>query len=54
VQAFEVGPVARNLARVSIASRNLANNFQDIGVTVSPHDLVKSIASSVTANEQQE
>jgi len=53
VQAFETAPVARNLARVSIASRNLANNFQDIGVTVSPQDLVKSIASS-TANEQQQ
>src|SRR5262249_46397272 len=52
-KTFEVAPVARNLARVSIASRNLANNFADIGVTVSPQDLVKPTRMSGTRHRQQ-
>jgi len=54
VQAFEVAPVARNPARVSIASRNLANNFGDISASRwAPTDLVKSIVTSIQANEEE-
>jgi hypothetical protein len=52
VREFEVSPEARNLARVSVASRALADHFGDIGVPVNPTDLVKSVMS--TATEQQQ
>src|SRR5262245_32269997 len=49
-QQFEVSPVPRNLARLTIASRNLSNNLSDTGITISPGDLVRSITTSL--NEQ--
>ena len=39
-QAFEVSPVPRNLARLSIASRNLSNNLSDVGITIAPEHLI--------------
>jgi hypothetical protein len=50
-ETFQVSPVPRNLARLSIASRNLSNNFGDMGITISPENLIKSMLSPTAANE---
>ena len=50
-QAFQVSPVPRNLARLSIASRNLSTNFGDMGITISPENLIRSMLPSTSANE---
>jgi hypothetical protein len=50
-EAFQVSPVARNMARLSIASRNLSTNFADIGIPVSVENLIRSVLPSTQANE---
>jgi hypothetical protein len=50
-EAFRVSPVPRNLARVSIASRNLANNLGDVGINLSPENLIRSVLRPSAANE---
>jgi len=52
--AFEVDPSVRAMARVSIASRNLSNNLQVAGVSVSPSHLLRAIAGPVKASNNQE
>lgn len=42
-QAFEANPTPRNIAALTLASRNLANNLADAGITVSPDKLLRSI-----------
>lgn len=42
-QTAEVSPTARNLSRLTIASRNLSTNLKDAGVNIAPNDLMKSL-----------
>ena len=41
-QSFQVSPTARNVARLTIASRNLSNNLADVGIQVSADKLAMS------------
>jgi hypothetical protein len=50
-EEFRTSPVARNLARVSIASRNLSNNLGDLGINLSPENLIRSVLPSSAASE---
>jgi hypothetical protein len=54
IQAVETSPTARNLSRALIASRNLSHNLKDAGITVSPNDLLKSIAGPTGARAENE
>lgn len=49
VKAIESDASPRNLAMLGIASRNLSNNLKDVGVTVSPHELVRSLMPADSA-----
>jgi hypothetical protein len=42
-QAVEVSPTARNLSRLTIASRNLSNNLKDFDISLSPNEIMKSL-----------
>ncbi len=42
-QAAEVSPTARNLSRLTIASRNLSNNLKDADIHIAPNDIMKSL-----------
>ena len=42
-QELQISPTARNVARATIASRNLANNLKDADITVTPNDLLRSL-----------
>jgi hypothetical protein len=42
-QAATVSPTARNLSRLTIASRNLSNNLKDADIHIAPEDLMKSV-----------
>jgi hypothetical protein len=48
---YQTSPVPRNLARLSIAIRNLSNNFGDMGITISPEQLIKSMLGQTAASE---
>lgn len=52
-QAFQVSPTTRNLARITISARNLANNLRDAGIQVSPDRLIGG-GRSVPASEESE
>jgi hypothetical protein len=53
-QAFETTPRTRAIARMSLASRNLSTNLKDIGITMSPQDLMRAIQGPVAAPAQEE
>jgi len=40
-QAFQAAPTPQNLARLTIASRNLSNNLLDAGIKVAPDRLIR-------------
>jgi hypothetical protein len=42
-QEAEVSPTARNLSRLTIASRNLSTNLKDANIAVSPNEILKSL-----------
>jgi hypothetical protein len=42
-QDLEISSTPRNIARLMIASRNLANNLKDAGIAVTETDLIKSL-----------
>ncbi len=42
-QEAEVSPTARNLSRLSLASRNLSTNLKDVDISIAPNDLLKSL-----------
>jgi hypothetical protein len=42
-EAAEISPTARNISRLTIASRNLSHNLKDAGISVSPNDLLRSL-----------
>lgn len=52
---FQVSPTPQNLARVSLAARNLSTNLKDAGITVSPNELLKSLQGPMSgrAEDQQ-
>jgi hypothetical protein len=50
-ETFQVSPVPRNLARLSLASRNLSTNFSDMGIPVSVENLIRSMLPSTAASE---
>jgi hypothetical protein len=54
--AAQSSPTPRNVARLMLATRNLANNLKSIGVSISPDDLVKSLQGpqSTNADETQQ
>jgi len=52
-QAFGVSPTARNVARLSLASRNLSNNLRDVGINVSADDLTKAGSSGADSQENE-
>lgn len=49
-RAAETTPNARNIARLTLASRNLSNNLQSIGVAMSPDDILRSMQGAVPAS----
>lgn len=51
LQAFDVAPTARNLAQISIASRNLSTNLKDANINVDPEKLVRSAIAPPAASE---
>ncbi len=54
-RAAEVSPNFRNMARLTMASRNLSTNLSDAGITISPNDIMRSLQGPVkgSANEEQ-
>jgi hypothetical protein len=42
-EAAEISPTARNLSRLTIASRNLSNNLKDADINIAPNELLKSL-----------
>jgi hypothetical protein len=42
-QEAEVSPTARNLSRLTIASRNLSTNLKDFDISLSPNEIMKSL-----------
>ena len=50
---LESSRTPRNIARVTLASRNLANNLKDAGILISPDDLVKSIQGPQSTNADE-
>lgn len=42
-QEATVSPTARNLSRLTLASRNLSTNLKDMDITIAPNDLLKSL-----------
>lgn len=55
-QEFEISPTARNMARVSLASKNLSTNLRDAGISLSPQELLRAIQGPVggSAGEEQQ
>ena len=43
VQLATVSPTARNLSRLTLASRNLSTNLKDADISIAPNDLLKSL-----------
>jgi hypothetical protein len=54
LRAVEISPSARNVARLTLASRNLANNLQDAGIEVSPERLVALVEGATAPFEDQQ
>jgi len=54
--AAEASPTPRNVARLMLAIRNLANNLKSVGVSMSPDDLVRSLQGpqSTSAEDSQQ
>src|SRR4029077_15140918 len=50
-QAVEVSPTARNLSRLTIASRNLSNNLKDADIHIAPNDIMKSLFGKSEASD---
>jgi hypothetical protein len=50
-QEFETSPVARNVARLTLASKNLSNNLADVGIQV-PADKLASAGGGSSEDEQ--
>lgn len=42
-QEATVSPTARNLSRLTLASRNLSTNLKDADISIAPNDLLKSL-----------
>ena len=53
-QQFSVSPTARNVARLSVASRNLSTNLADAGITVTPEQLMRSLQGPVRGGADDE
>lgn len=51
-QEFEVSPTARNIARVSLASKNLSNNLSDAGISLSPSALMQTLAPPQSGQQE--
>ena len=49
-QAAQASPTPRNVARLMLAIRNLANNLKGIGVSISPDDLVRAVQGPTPAD----
>lgn len=47
VTAYSTTPSARNAARMSIAARNLSTNLKDVGINLSPENLLRAIQGPV-------
>jgi hypothetical protein len=52
-KGYEISPTTRNLARLTISSRNLSNNLRDIGIQIPPDRLIGRVGS-VRASEEGE
>jgi len=53
-QAAEVSPTPRNVARLTVASRNLSNNLSSAGISVSPDDLLRSLQGPMRGAAEDE
>lgn len=53
-QAWEKSETPRAYANLNIASRNLANNLKDLGISVQPSDLLRSIQGPVRGRAEDE
>lgn len=54
VQTFETSPSLKAYARVTVASRNLANNLHGVGIATTPDGLLKSIQGGMGAAAEDE
>lgn len=53
VTAAESSPMPRNIARLTLAARNLANNLDTIGIKINPAGLLGTIQGSEPASAEQ-
>jgi hypothetical protein len=51
---YQFSPSARTASMLTISSRNLSNNLKDIGITVPPQDLMRSLQTPVRASEDEQ
>jgi hypothetical protein len=47
--AAETNPTARNVARLTLAARNLSTNLKDVGIAMSPDDILRGLQGPVPA-----
>jgi hypothetical protein len=52
--AAEQSPNARNLASLTLASRNLSNNLRDAGITISQNDLLRALQGPIQGRPDDE
>lgn len=50
----QVSPTARNLSRLTIASRNLSNNLKDANINIAPNEILKSLFGQKPASADDE
>lgn len=51
--AAETNPTARNVARLTLAARNLSTNLKDVGIAMSPDDILRGMQGPAPAAADQ-
>jgi hypothetical protein len=51
--AAEASPVPRNIARLTVAARNLSSNLKSVNVTMSPDDILRAMHGPIETPADQ-